>query len=136
MSMDVEVSAADVVFRRIRPLHVVKDPKAPGGKRASSAAFEDDSDGSSMSTYIRSIVFNIGLTEIDVVSGKTSGWAVSAVPVQTLLDEDQEVEHKPEVGSLNPHPCDPAHALVHGDKSEKKRRERISRASPLVYIIP
>jgi hypothetical protein len=131
-----EVSPADTAFRRIRPVHVVRDPKAPGGRRASAAAFEDDSDGSSMSVYLRSLVFQLGLTEVDVVYGRPSGWAVAAIPVQTLLDEQQRIEPNPIVGSINPHPCDPAHALVHGDKAEKKRRDRIARVSALAHVVP
>lgn len=130
-----EVSIADTALRRIRPVHVVKDPKAPGGQRASSAAFNDDSDGSSMSVYMQSIVFKEGLTVGDVVYGKPSRWAVAAAPVEKLIDEDQRIELDPIRDSPVPHPCDPAHALVHGDKSEKKRRERIATALPLVHIV-
>jgi hypothetical protein len=132
----VEISASDISFRRIPPVLVVRDPKVPGGKRASAAAFADDSDGSSMSVYLNSLVINLGLTEVDVVYGKSSGWAVAAIPNKTLFDEEQVIEHKPEINPLNPHPCDTAHALVHGDKREKARRNRISLASPLVHIIP
>ncbi len=117
-------------------MHVVEDPKAPGGQRASSAAFEDDSDGSSMSVYLKSITVAIGLTDASVVHGKESRWAVAAIPVQTLIDEEQVVEPNPIVEPLLPHPCDPAHALVHGEKNPKGRRERISKASPLVHIVP
>lgn len=136
MTTDGEVSPEEVAFRRVRPVHVVRDPKVPGGKRASAAAFEDDSDGSSMSVYLKSLVLNLGRTEMDVVDGKPSGWATAAIPVQLLLTEEQRVEPKPEINSLNPHPCDAAHALVHGDKKQKSRRDRISRGSPLVHINP
>jgi len=131
----VDISAADISFRRIPPLLVVNDPKVPGGRRASSAAFGDDPDGSSMSVYIRSIVFELGLTEADVIHGKQAGWAVAAIPNQTLIDEEQLIRHKPEVDSLNPHPCDPAHALVHGNKGQKARRDRIARSAPLIHIV-
>jgi hypothetical protein len=120
----------------VQPIHVVLDPKAPSGHRASSAAFNDDRDGSSMSVYLQSIVLTIGLTEASVTSGKTSGWAVAAIPVQTLTDEDQNVVADPILGAHVPHPCDPAHALVHGDKRQKSRREHIARASPLVHVVP
>ena len=87
-----EVSITDTALRRIRPLHVVKDPKAPGGQRASSAAFDDDPDGSSMSVYMQSIVFKGSLTLGDVVYGKPSRWAVAATPVEKLIAEDQRIE--------------------------------------------
>lgn len=130
-----EVSITDTALRRIRPLHVVKDPKAPGGQRASSAAFDDDPDGSSMSVYMQSIVFKGSLTLGDVVYGKPSRWAVAATPVEKLIAEDQRIELDPIRDPPAPHPCDQAHALVHGDKSEKKRRERIAAGSPLVHIV-
>lgn len=130
------VLPTDTAFRRIRPVHLVRDPKVPGGSRASAAAFDDDSDGSSMSVYLQSIVLRIGLKEADVVYGKSSNWAVAAIPVQTLLDEEQRVVPDPITGAPQPHPCDPAHAVVDGDKHEKKRRDRISRAAPLIHIVP
>ncbi len=130
------VSSDDQGFRRVRPLHLVKDPKVVGGWRASSAAFEDDSDGASMSVYLRSIVLDIGLTDKDVVAGKETKWAVAAIPIQVLVEEEQVVEPDPIVNALVSHPCDPAHALVNGVKKPKTRRERISKASPLVFIVP
>jgi hypothetical protein len=130
------VSPADTCLRRVRPIHVVPDPKAPGGLRASAAAFEDDSDGSSMSVCLRSVTVAIGLTDASVVHGKESRWAVAAIPVQILINEEQVVEPNPIVDPPTPHPCDPAHALVHGEKRPKGRRDRISKASPLVHIVP
>lgn len=129
-------SIPEAALRRIRPVHVVHDPKAPDGLRASAAAFEDDRDGSSMSVYLRSIVYELGLTEANVVEGKTTGWAVSAIPVQVLTDEEQVLEPNPIEDTPTPHPCDPAHALVHGDKRSKARRDRIARLSPLVHMVP
>lgn len=115
---------------------VVTDPKMPGGRRASSAAFQDDNDGSSMSTYLESVVSHLHIGADSVVYGKPTGWAVASIPVVTLIAENQRVVRDPIVGSPDPHPCDPAHALVHGVKDPKGRRERISRASPLVYVVP
>jgi hypothetical protein len=131
-----EVSTTDTSLRRVPPVLVVTDPKVPGGRRASSAAFSDDPDGSSMSVYMESIVGRLGLSEIDVVYGKPARWAVAAIPVQKLVQEEQRVEHDPIADSATPHPCDPAHGLVHGDKSQKRRRERIAAASPLIYVAP
>jgi hypothetical protein len=130
-----DISPADIAFRRVRPVHVVRDPKSPDGHRASAAAFVDDSDGSSMSVYLKSIVFDLGLTEASVVDGKPAGWTVAAVPVQTLTDEQQVVVHEPVVGAAEPHPCDPAHCVVDGDKQPKARRDRIAKLSPLVHVV-
>jgi hypothetical protein len=129
------VAADDRALRRVRPLHVVRDPKAPSGQRASAAAFEDDSDGSPMSAYLKSIVDGLGLTAVDVVHGKEAGWAVASIPVHTLIAEEQVVEPDPIIDATEPHRCDPAHALIHGVKNPKGRRDRISKASPLIYIV-
>jgi hypothetical protein len=116
-----DVAPDDSALRRVRPLHVVKDPKAPGGRRASSAAFEDDLDGSPMSAYLKSLVVDLGLVDDDVVHGKESGWGVASTPVQTLIDEEQVVAPDPILNSVEPHPCDRAHALVRGEKRPKGR---------------
>jgi len=129
------VADTDEALRRVPPLRVVFDPKVEGGRRASSAAFDDDADGSPMSVYLRSIVEELGLGPDAVTHGKPAGWAVAAVAVQLLLDEEQVVEHDPITGGASPHPCDPAHAVVWGEKKPKSRRERIARAALLVHLV-
>jgi hypothetical protein len=131
-----EIDEDDTILRRVQPIWVVPDPKVAGGKRASAAAFEDDSDGSAMSGYARSIVVELRLHDSDVVNGKGSGWAVATAPVSVLVSEDQTVRHDPVLDTPTPHPCDPAHCLVHGVKKPKGRRDRIALASPLVYTVP
>ncbi len=127
---------ADTALRRVRPLHVVSDPKVPTGQRASSAAFTDDADGSSMSVYMRSIVVALKLSESATVDAKPSGWGVAAIPSDLLEAEEQTVRLDPIVGAEVPHPCDAAHAEVDGDKHLKSRRDRIARHSPLTYVVP
>lgn len=129
------VADTDETLRRVPSLLVVSDPKVDGGRRASSAAFDDDADGSPMSVYLRSIVEELGLGPDAVTHGKPAGWAVAAAAVQLLLDEAQVVEHDPVTGGTPPHPCDPAHAAVRGEKKPKSRRERIARAALLVHLV-
>ncbi len=88
-----------------------------------------------MSVYVESVVRSMELSERDVVHGKPQNWGVAAIPVGVLFDEEQTVEHAPVVAPAVDHPCDPAHALVHGDKKPKSRRERIAKASPLTYVV-
>lgn len=123
------------MFRRVPPVLVVSDPKVPGGLRASSSAFCDDPDGSPMSVYAMSIVTRLGLDHTAVVYGKESGWGVAQTPVELLAEEEQQVLLDPVVAVEVPHPCDPAHGIVVGDKQPKSRRERIARGSPLVHIV-
>jgi hypothetical protein len=89
-----------------------------------------------MSVYLQSTVSDLDLTAVAVVYSKPSGWAVASIPVQTLIDEEQAVILNPVINPSTPHPCDLAHALVDGIKQPKSRREHISRASPLVYVVP
>lgn len=89
-----------------------------------------------MSVYLNSVVQELQLPIDAVVHGKGSGWAVAAVPVGVLIAEEQRVVRDPVVNLHEPHPCDPAHALVHGQKKPKSRRERIARQSPLMFIVP
>jgi hypothetical protein len=133
---ELDVSSSETTYRRIQPVLVVDDPKAPTGKRASSAAFNDDNDGSPMSVYLKSIVYGIGCDKSSVADGKEKGWGVAATPVQKFLDEEQRVKPAPVTNAKIPHICDRAHALVVGDKTSKKRRERLAKASPIVYIVP
>ncbi len=88
-----------------------------------------------MSVYLKSIVDALGLTDASVMYGKASRWAVASIPVQVLNNEEQVVEPDPVVNAAQPHPCDSAHAVVHGDKTLKSRRDRIAKASPLVHIV-
>lgn len=128
-----EVSPPDVVLRRIHPAHIVSDPKAHNGKRASSAAFQDDRDGSSMSVYVRSKITALNLTDSDVLVGKGEDWAIAASDVELLHKEEQLVKLDPLKNESSPHPCDPAHALVIGNKEPKSRRDRIAQQSPLIF---
>lgn len=89
-----------------------------------------------MSVYLDSAVQDLHLAVDAVVHGKGSGWAVAAAPVGVLVAEEQRVVRDPVVNPHEPHPCDPAHALVHGQKKPKGRRERIARQSPLAYVVP
>lgn len=129
------VADADDALRRVPPVLVTFDPKADGGRQASSAASDNDADGSPVSVYLRSIVEELGLGADAVTDGKPAGWAVAAIPVRVLLAEQQVVEHDPVSGGDPPHPCDRAHAVVRGEKKQKSRRERIARAAPLVHLI-
>lgn len=130
-----EVGGDDTALRRVPELLVISDQKVPGGRRASSSAFKDDPDGSPMSVYLQSVVDELQLPVAAVVHGKGAGWAVAAAPVQVLVEEEQRVVRDPVIDPAASHPCDPAHALVYGEKTPKSRRERIARRSPLVFIV-
>ncbi len=128
-----EVSPPEVVLRRIPPVFIVSDPKAHNGKRASSAAFKDDKDGSSMSVYVRAIINSLNLADSDVLTGKGKDWAIAAPGVKLLNEEEQLVKLDPLTNGSPPHPGDLAHALVVGNKESKARRERIAQQSPLIF---
>ena len=89
-----------------------------------------------MSAYVRSLVYSLDLEDPAVVHEKPSNWGVAAIPFPTLEAEEQAIEPNPVLNSPEPHPCDAAHPLVRGDKSQKARRDRISRAAPLCFVVP
>jgi hypothetical protein len=125
----------DIVYRRIPSSWIVKDTKVPNGIRPSAEAFRDDKNGSSASVYLKSVLDELQLSAKDVADGKGSGWGVSATGVGLLVAENQQVLRDPIERSETPHVCDPAHALVEGDKTEKSRRDRIAAQLPIVYRV-
>ena len=70
------VAPEDRTLRRIQPLFVVRDPKAPNGIRASSSAFQDDHDGSPLSAYLESVLLEGGLAHADVIGLFASKWGM------------------------------------------------------------
>lgn len=79
-----------------------------------------------MSAYLRSLVAQLGLTDVAVIHGKSTGWAVAAMPVQILLDEDQVIGPDPIIDPEVTHPCDLAHVTVRGNKKSKARQDRFN----------
>lgn len=109
---DSSIDDQDYVYRR-----VARDPvntKLEGeGIRASSVAFEDKEDG--MSVFLHSVMATQGLIiPWDVIHGKAPGtFAVARLQVRGLRRLGCGITRDPNPAGEPPHPCNPAHALVH-----------------------
>ena len=132
---DATIGDDDVVYRRVArdPAHTKLEPS---GVRATSAAFEDRDDG--MSVFLRSVMIARNL-EIpgSVIEGKSAGrFAIAELSVHTLRHElGCGITRDPDPPGEPPHPCNPAHALVHlpplGKKPLHRLRGAIARAALL-----
>src|SRR5690242_7589464 len=101
---DATISDDDYVFRRIPQKQRVSDPKAPGGVRPNSGAFDDSSDGSPLSMTLASQCAD----PASLVSGM-EGAGVVRVSVSELRKLGQGFVR-------DPTEQDPAHVLVFGNK--------------------
>lgn len=109
------------VWRRIPPWHFPD----PGQTRPKSAAFADDPDGGSMSVVIADAVLSGGRTAHSVLAGH-DGFALGALATAVIKDLGLQLV-------LDPHPDEPAHALVVGHKTRATRRA-MAKASR--WVIP
>jgi hypothetical protein len=114
------IEESDLVLRRIPGVWVVEENGLP---RPSGQAFNNDGAGEPMSVYLDSVLREIELSRTDVLDGH-DGFYLAAVVVQVLLDEEQDIQSDPITPQI--HKCDPAHAIVVGDKGRHRRR-RIAR---------
>lgn len=105
---DPTIDDSDVAYRRVRADNVngrVQD----GVLVATSAAFEDHDDG--MSVFLESVLADLGLDWRSVPPG--DGYWVARLKVGALRAAGCGVTRDPDPGDAPPHPCNPAHALVH-----------------------
>lgn len=121
---DVTIANDAALWRRVPPWHIVPDENR-GGHRVSSAAFEDDQDGSPMSVVLGDDVLASDRTAESVLADY-SGFALARICAGLARELKQGICRDPTVD-------EPAHALVFGKKSKGVSRA-MSRAS--VWIIP
>src|SRR5436190_16920957 len=100
------------LLRRIPPRHFFPDPNL-GRLRPSTAAFEDDPDGSPMSVFLASRLIDVR----DALVGH-EGYALAAIPAGLARDCKQAIVPAP---SPDAHPAALAHALVVGKKPKSVR---------------
>ena len=128
------IEDSDEVWRRIPRVMVVNDPKVDGGVRPSKEALTDDRNGDPMSVYCARLIRDLGHGVPALLDGRPSGWAVAELRVDYLRrEEEQDVQHSPEVSAPEPNVCDPAHTLVVGEKN-KARRERMAKRARIVLV--
>lgn len=121
---DPSVADAAVLWRRIPPWHFVLDENL-GGFRPSSAAFENNPNGSPMSVVLADDVAASGRSPQDVLAGH-AGFALAAFAAGLARECRQGVMR-------DPLPEEAAHALVFGEKPERVGR-RIAKSA--TWVIP
>lgn len=119
---DPTIGDADRLLRRIFPGWYVPDQKT-SGMRLSSAAFDDQSDGSPMSVHLGSVLVDLGLSDDSVLQGH-AGYGLAEVSARLVRDNSQVIKRKPER-------LWPAHAEVIGRKTDAIRR-RLAKAANLL----
>ncbi len=120
LSNDPTIPDSEDLWRRIPPWHIVTDENL-GVVRPSSAAFEDDDDGSPMSVYLASATPLAGA----VLVGH-AGFALAAVTARLARECKQGIVRDPQPGA-------PSHALVIGRKTPGVRK-RFAREAR--WIVP
>lgn len=112
---DPSIDNADYLLRRVlvNPMHVVYDDNQKR-RRPSSAAFENDSNGSPMSISIEKNLLADGFTHESVLKNQPQHltFALAKITAGAARNESQTVCKNPIDGV-------PAHGLVYGVKSKK-----------------
>jgi hypothetical protein len=108
------------LWRRIPPWHFVTG-QMTGEVRPTSAAFDDDRDGSPMS-----VVLAAGCAGPESVLAGHPGYALAAIKAGLVRECQQGI-------TRDPLPEEPAHALVFGLKTKSMRR-RLAVSS--IWIVP
>ncbi len=103
------------LWRRIPPWHIV--PDGDGGRRPSSAAFENDPDGDPMSV----IIVEKGGDLERALEGHV-GFGVAAVTVAAMRERGQQVVFAPTDE-------EPAHGLVVGTKHKRRFCKKVAKAA-------
>ena len=110
------------LWRRIPPWHFVLDENS-GEIRPSSAAFDNDADGSPMSVFLAEVMAELRKVPPDALRGQED-FALAALTTGLARTNGQSVVR-------DPLPEEPAHALVAGPKPRSVRR-KLSRGAKWV----
>jgi hypothetical protein len=105
---DTSISNEAKLWRRIPHWHFIFDANL-GRVRPTSAAFDDDEDGSPMSVVLADVVLESGRGPEHILAGHDR-FALAAITAGLARSKKQGVARDPE-------PDEPAHALVFGKKT-------------------
>lgn len=123
---DVAIPDSAVLWRRIPPAWVVPDENH-GGRRVTSAAFDDSRDGSPLSVLLAYVVFETDRGPENVLCG-FAGYGLASITAGDARRCDQGV-------MATPLPDEPAHASVFGRKT-KAIRKRLADGARWVIAPP
>jgi hypothetical protein len=107
---DGTVGADDVIYRRVRDdgrVNVVTDKN--GNRVASSAAFEDDTDG--ISVFLHSTLVEAQLEPASVIDG-FEGYVLAKLNVEAIRGLAMGIVRDPNPPNVKPMPCNIAHCLL------------------------
>ena len=121
---DLSIADAARLWRRIPPWHFVFDGNLQRW-RPSSAAFDNDPDGSPMSALLEELVLARGRSPIEALSG-FEGYGLAAITAGLARACGQGVAH-------DPTPQEAAHAVVFGVKPKSIQR-RLAKGS--IWVVP
>ncbi len=120
---DPTISDDEELWRRIRPLWVIRDNNQ-GGWRPTSQAFHDHPDGSPMSVFLASVMQAAQRPPTDAVRGH-EGFHLAAITAGLARSLDQRVVRDPQED-------EPAHGSVVGQK--KRACRKLAKAA--TWVIP
>src|SRR5688572_7853502 len=101
---DPTITDDDELLRRIRPELIVPDQKSASGRRLSSAAFDDSSDGTPCSVNVRREAL---APETILAQEKHGGYSIASVTAHVPRSLKQTVLHWPDDE-------EPGHAYIAG----------------------
>lgn len=132
---DSTIADDDYLYRRV-PRDPVNTKQEADAVRASSAAFQDNSDG--ISVFLESVMAELNL-EIpwSVIAGKEPRrFAIARLRVEVVRGLGCGVTRDADPAEEPPHPCNPAHALVHlppvGKRPQHRLRGELARLAELL----
>jgi hypothetical protein len=119
---DPTVLDPDPLWRRIHPVHFVDDGQ--GGKRLSSAAFDNSSDGTGMSVSLGREAEAAGVAP-ETALQRFPRFGMASITAGTCRTHNQAIQRDPTEDDRH-------HALVNGDKPKRVQKKMAGAATILV----
>ena len=124
---DRTIPDSERLLRRIFPGWYVPDPKVVLGRRVTSQAFQNASNGTGMSVHLASVLASLGLADQSVLRGY-DGYGLAQITAGLARQWGQRLARRPE-------PDWPAHAEVLGNKAKPVQRAFAAAAKVLIEPI-
>ncbi len=132
---DESIADDAIIYRRLPPDQLPDREDGPG-KRAATNAFNDRRDPDGVSVYLRDVMQELGLDIKEIVHGYGPGWGVAAVTALQIRSQRMGIVRDPDPPNTDPHPCNPAHALIKGlqpGRGGKNQSKALAKAAT-IYV--